>query len=674
MAHTFLFNLLIILGSATLVATIFHAFKVPTIVAFLAAGVLIGPNGLALVSTLPEAQSVAELGIIFLLFTLGLEFSFRRLKELRRPFLGLGLPQVVFTNLLASLTIHYGLHVPWSKAIFFGGLVALSSTATVLKMLQEDRALATPYGENSIGILLFQDIAVIPMILALPAFHAKGLDFTALSLEPAGTWLVQTLAFVLLVWITSRVFIPFLLNRVVHTKSRELFFFSIIFILFGIATLFEALGLSLSLGAFVAGVLISESPYGKQATSDLGFLRDNFLSLFFISIGMLLDIRFLASHILEVLSLVGLLIFLKSGLIYLLGRIHRYPHNISLFSALMLFQVGEFSFILAESGMSLGLFTPDELQYFLAASILSLGLTPVLYKLAPQISFKQNSKALLSFSLSKSLRGKVPTPPRETTPAKTLLIGFGVAGQHVAAALKTLEIPYRIVELNAATVKDFAKLGEPIHFGDATRVEILEAAGIETAPLAVITISGSQVIQQLVSAMHRIRPDLHIIVRIESLREAAKISDRKNVEVVVGEFETSLEVLARTLSHYGASSPDIHRFIVEARKNISASHGAFGKTIRKNIELPTWEALSAINPFWVKPEHVSVGKTIAEVSLRRLTGSNIVLVYREGLGSKIPGSDFILEAGDVLYLIGTPDSLKLAETLLSHGESPTPEP
>jgi len=657
-------DLLIILGSATFVAIIFHALKLPTVMAFLATGILIGPHSLGLISSTPNAQLMTEICAILLLFTIGLEFSFARLKQLRRPFFGLGFPQVGVTILVSAAIVAYVFKFAPNKAIFIGFMVALSSTATVIKLLTDSRDLGSPYADSTLGVLIFQDLAVIPMILALPLL--AGVENFQFS---AQTFVTKVLVSIVGLWVGSRYIIPVVLHRVAQTRSRELFFFCIIFFCFGAAFLFEQLGFSLSLGAFLAGILISESPYGKQATSDLMPLRDNFLGIFFVSIGMLLDVSFVQQNIATLAMIIPAVIILKVLIIYLLGRLIRKTHQSALFTGLILFQLGEFSFILANSGLQLGLLSNVELQYFLSTAIVTLALTPLFYKLAPTLAYKEFYQALIPKKLRAQTKAKTDTRPDAPAPVntKTIIIGYGISGQNLATALKALNIPYCIIDTNPQTVKKFSRLGDKIYFGDASRMEILDQAGIESARLVVITVAGSKWIDPIVRSIHKVRPDLRVLIRIEYLRDAKTFKERENVDLVVGEFETGIELLTRALGHYGVESEQIHSFVQSSRKKLAESEGALAHSLRRHLELPTWEALNALQPVVVHAGEFAVGKTILDLDLRRKTGANIVVIYREGFGSQMPNPDFTIAKEDVVYLIGKPESLEQGAAHLKQG-------
>ncbi len=659
-------ELLILLGSVTAVATLCHYLRLPTIIGFIFAGVAVGPSGLALVSSLPNADSVAEIAVIFLMFTIGLEFSFKRLWDLRRDFLKLGLTQVVITVILIALVTQIVLGFPLSKSIFLGLMISLSSTALVMKLLQDSRDLETPYGKSAFSILLSQDLAVIPMMLALPLLAGEGGNLPELKFIPLFRTLIEVAGVLFALWASARYVIPVLLERVVKTRSREVFFFSVLFFCLGIAYLFHLGGVSLSLGAFAAGLMIAEGPYGRQVTSDILPLRDNFLGVFFASVGMLLDLKFLGGHFLQVVMIGTSIFALKGFVLFLVGLVNRSSLGIAAIVALMLSQVGEFSFILASRGLELKILTADDHQYFLCVSVLSMIFTPFLFKLAPKIALARPSTR---WKVDKAAAAPIKTTVKasKATAGHTIIVGFGISGQNMATAMQSLKIPFKAVELNYEVVKKLKKRGVDIHFGDATRAEVLAHAGIDTAKLVVVAVSGAKIIGPIVQAVRNARPDVQIIVRSQYVRDVESLKREPLTDIVIAEIETAIELLARSLKVYGVGSEDIRQYMEQARTQLSTFSQLSTSLASPTLTLPSWEALSSIRPMRIGDKHHAVGKSLADLNLPRLTGTSVVSVFRDGLGTTIPGGSFVFQAGDVTHLIGSPESLAQAEQLLKGG-------
>lgn len=681
MLHSPLFlELLILFGATAAVTTLCHYLKFPTIIGFLVTGLIVGPSGLGLVSSLPNADTLAEIAGIFLMFTIGLEFSFKRLMKLRREFVRLGFFQVVLTTVLVALFLALKFDMSWNQGVFGGFLVALSSTALVMKLLQDARDLETPYGTRSISILLFQDIAVIPMMLAIPLLAAGPL--TSADGGASHSWIpsvsLRILAIMVSVlaalWVMTRYAVPILLERIVATRSREIFFFFVLFFCLGVAYLFQWVGLSLSLGAFAGGLIVSESPYGRQVTSDILPLRDNFLGIFFASVGMLLDTHFVVKHWPTVLALGATGFVIKFSIVSVVARLNRLPWSLAIVMGLVLCQIGEFSFILASRGQELGLLGPAEYQYFLSLTVLSMAATPFLYRLAP---FFLRSSAPMSWrflggsrealKVRKAVAEGQPTPHKSDMGGHAIIIGFGISGENVAAAFESLAIPFRVIELNHQTFKKARRRGVDIHYGDATRPDVLEHVGIGSARLVVVSISGSKILPMVMAAIRHQRPDVQVIIRAQYVRDVEDIAKEPQTEIVVGEIETSIEIMARALTVYGVSSQDIRRYMEEARHQLHTISQIKATLQSAFIGLPSWEALGTIKPLRIDAGFFAVHKALVDIDVRRRTGAIVVAVYREGLGSTVPDGDFLFQAGDVAQLVGSPEAQEQAEQLLRRG-------
>lgn len=676
----FFLQILTLVGATTLVATVFHYLRFPTIVGFICSGMLIGPYGLKLNDSIPGAQLLSEIGVIFLMFTIGLEFSLSKLKSFRKPFLGLGLAQVIGTVVVAFLIFRYLVGSPWQQALFFGYLISLSSTAIVVKLLQDSRESESPYGVAAIGVLLCQDLAVIPMMLSLPLLvSAKKFDAHFLESAHLYPWLTKFVLVVAFLYFGGRYLIPLILERVAKTRSRELFFSAVLMLCFSVAFALEKIGLSLSFGAFVAGLLIAESPYGRQATSDIIPMRDNFLGLFFASVGMLVDPQFVLMKFHWIVLIVCSVLVIKSGIVYTTARFLKYPSTIAAIAGLTVFQIGEFSFILANTGKSMQLISGEELQMFLSVTVVTMMLTPLVMTKAPQWAFSGRFASMGRFDLMDVPKGvlslltepasKTASEHPENSTAHTLIIGYGVAGQNVAAAFKSLSIPFTIIEQNFEMVQAHKKRGVPIFYGDASRAEILEHAGIDTARLVVIAVSGVHMTEAIVKAIRRERPDVHVVIRTQYAREAANYNFVDNADVVIAENETTIEILVRSLMAYGVDSDDIHSLMAKTRKNLRHHSSPWSDNLRKKVDLPAWETMSSIRPVLIKEDYAAVGRSLADLAIRQQTGATVVAIFRETLGTAIPSGDFVIEAGDVLHLIGSEDSQIQAKSVLS-GQSP----
>ena len=572
---------LILLGAAIAVAVTFHSFKLPPIVAYISAGILIGPSALGLISTSPQVYNVTEISAVLLMFTIGLEFSFRDLAKFGRPLVVLGLGQVLLTLLIFIALFYFGLSFTIQKSIFLAFLIVPSSTAVVLKLLQDHREFETPYGRASFSVLLMQDMAVIPMILVIPFLVSQKANADSFldSLFPLLLLILLALA---LIYLASRYALPFLFHRVSRTQNREIFFFTVLFVCVGAAALMHKIGLSVSLGAFIAGMLLAGSDYSKQATAEILPLRDTFLSLFFVAVGMMLDVHFLATHALEIFGL-GLGVFLmKSAILFFLVWLAGNSAGISRAVTGLLFQFGEFSFILAELGRGHSLISEQESQYFVAIGITSLALTPLLYKKLPFLlnslfwskllptAFQQRAERFRNAfrrTLTPDGRG---ADMSELTGEKGLadhviVIGFGVAGQSLCRVLKHLNLPFKIIELNAETVRVHSRQ-MPILFGDAAHVEILKSANIEQARLVVALTSGVSMLEPILRSIHQLRPEMPVIARTHYLTDLERLRSHPQTYFVVSESETTLKAIDLTLKSFHIEPAMVDGLINELRQ------------------------------------------------------------------------------------------------------------
>lgn len=673
--HTAL-EIVVLFGAATFVTLICHYLTLPTIVGFLVTGIIVGPFGLQLVSSLPNANTLASIAGVLLMFTIGLEFSFKKLIRIRVELMSLGVVQTGVTIMLVALLTHYLLAFGLPKAIFCGFLVSLSSTALVMKLLQDARETETPYGKNAISILLAQDLAVIPMVVALPVL-ATGSSLMP-TIDP--NFLLKTVAVIagvlVSLFVVSRYIIPFLFEKVVGTRSNELFIYFVLFLSIGICYLFHIGGLSVSLGAFAAGMLLSESPYGKQVTADIVPLRDNFLGIFFATVGMMLDLTFLVEHFLAIGGIIVAILVVKALVVFVACIFNRAPFSIAAFVAMMLTQIGEFSFIIASTGLDLGLFTREENQYFLSASVITMAMTPFLFKMAPKVAQAKIPAQWKLISRSAEARtvkanAKAAANKTEKMSGHTIIVGYGIAGQNLAGALESLEVPFSIIEMNYESVKNQKLKGVPIVAGDAAKLDVLEHAGIEHAKLVVIAISG-QFIANIIRTIRQIRPDVQIIVRAQYVREVEKIDSEHQTEVVVAEIETSIELLARSLRVYGVDPDDIRGYMQKAREQLTNFAAISSNLSASTINLPSWEALASIKPTRLKKNCYAVGKSLLELDFRNVSGCSVVSVYRDGIGSAVPDASFIFSSGDIIHLVGSEKSLQQAIQFVTYGTTKEP--
>ena len=539
----FLRELIIVLTATIAIVFIFQKLRLPTIVGFLLTGVIIGPHGFQLIQSVDQVETLAEVGVVLLLFTIGLEFSLETILSVQRRVVWAGLLQVVLTTLVV-LAVARLLGASVEVGLFYGFLVSLSSTAIVLRIYHDRGEIDSLQGRLASGLLLFQDLCVVPMMLLLPVLAGSGQDSIFLVVWVLAKSLITLVA---IVW-TARQLLPRLLHQVALLRNREIFVLFVVLVCFGTAWLTSETGLSLALGALVAGLVISESELSHQIVADILPLRDCFSGIFFISIGMLLNLGLLSQDfritLLELLLMIGIKSLVLFAVFWWLYRSIR----LGVVLGLGLAQIGEFSFVLAKAGINFRLLSPADGQIFLAASILSMMATPFLIQWAHAWAFGFEGL----FNKDTAFNGSRSGEAKETASATghVIVVGYGLNGQNLARVLKEVGIPYRVLEMDPDLVRSAKAGGEPISFGDGTRPEILQQVDIEKARVLVVAISDPAATARLVSQARRLRTDLYIIVRTRYVVEIDRLYRLGANQVIPEEFETSVEIFARVLQEY----------------------------------------------------------------------------------------------------------------------------
>jgi CPA2 family monovalent cation:H+ antiporter-2 len=653
----FLKTLVIIFGVSAFVVFVLQKLKVSSIVGFLVAGVALGPHGFGMIQEVREVELLAEVGVILLLFMIGLEISLKSLKRIRSTILGGGFLQVLLT-LLATAAITYPFLGKWNASFFIGFLVALSSTAIVMRMLFDRAEMDSPHGRLSMGILIFQDLCVVPLMLLVPILAGHQGSFVQVS------WtLFKSAAILFIVIFGARWLVPNLLHQIVHTRSRELFVITIILLCLGTALLTSELGLSLALGAFLAGLIISESEYAYQAISDILPFKDSFNGLFFISIGMLMNLKFLGDNLLVILLAVLFILLLKISTGFFSVHLLGHPIRISLQTGLHLAQIGEFSFVLAMAGKSAGLIAENLYQLFLSASVWSMVLAPFILRASPRISSWISSKKLLErLDRMRRKAAKEGFPSRRE--GHVIIIGFGLNGRNLAEVLKESSVPYVVLELNNDTVIQMKKKGEPIFYGDGTSPEILHKLGIGTARMLVVAISDPSSTRRIVQVARKENTRLYIIVRTRYTSEVEDLLKLGANEVIPEEFETSIEIFAKVLHHYQVPK---NLLIEQIEKIRSGSYEALRRVELPAKDLPQkCEILMDVDTesYLVRDRSRASGRSLQELMIRPTTGATVIAVKRGNEIIASPGLEFVFTPGDIIYLIGSNESLSKAFALL----------
>ncbi|NGZ95768.1 MAG: sodium:proton exchanger [Nitrospira sp. WS110] len=650
-------NLLLIYTVSIAVVFLFHQFRLPSIAGFLVAGALIGPHGLNLISDIETVQVLAEIGIVLLLFTIGIEFSLKHLASLRRLLLiaaPIQVGGVIAIALVGGLLA--GLPVP--QAIFWGFLLSLSSTAIVLKALAASGDSDSPHGRATIAILVFQDLAVVPMILLTPILASPSDGALSSVLFTLGKSILVVGCIVAGAWFA----VPRLLEHIVRSRSRELFLLTVIVMCLGIAWLTSLGGLSLALGAFIAGLVISESEYSHQAIAEVLPFRDSFNSLFFVSIGILMDWRILLEYPMVVIGLLIFVLLVKfvTGAAAVLAV--SMPPRSAVMTGIALAQVGEFSFILAQVGQDDNLLSGAPYQIFLAVSVCSMIITPFLMQLSPHIGRRIEAiQRLRHWFPGQTAAHVLETQGRHLRiKDHVIIVGYGLNGRNLARVLGETEVPYIALDLDGDTVRREAAHGLPLYYGDATNPNVLRHVKIENARVLVVAISDPFMARRAVQVARSLNPKIHIVVRTRYLRELEELHQLGADDVVPEEFETSIEIFALVLRTYNMPQDFVMRKAEQVRREGYAllrrselpelAHHLRGGTLT-DVEVETCR---------IEEHSPAVGQTLLQLALRPKTGASIIALTRGGVTESNPSEKTRLFAGDIVVLLGSRDEIQRA--------------
>lgn len=651
-------ELVVILALAAGILLLFRRFRLPGILAFILTGMIAGPHGLGWVKEVEEVTALAEIGVVFLLFVIGMEFSLKKLASLGKTVFVGGSLQVGLTIAGVAAVLHaFGLRL--ESAVFIGFLVCLSSTAIVLRVLQEKGRMDSAPGRVATAILIFQDIIVVPMMLVTPLLAGQSQDITTDLLKLLG----KMALLLVLVFLSGRYFVPGLLRAAIKGRGNELFIITIVVICFAAAFTTQAMGLSLALGAFFAGLVISETEHAYHATGIVLPFHELFLSFFFVSIGMLVDARLFIQAPLTIIGLFAAATLLKVIAAALAVWVLRYPLRAALNSALSLFQLGEFGFVLAIPGLKLGLLDQEHYQLFLAVAILGMATTPFMLERSDRIVrkvFLQFVPSAVSSRMDSLMRVKREQEKKMsgTLQDHVVIIGFGLNGQNVATAAMESGIRCAVVEEDPDLARKAQLVGLPVLHGDACNAHVLHEAHVERARVVVVAISDPEATKKIVAGVRAISGTVYILVRTRYVREIQANLDAGANEVIPEEFETSIEIFYRVLRKYLVPEQRIQDLVARIR----GDHYGMLRGVSSKPEKAASEGLTipgieiATLPVTLGRGKV-VGRTVAEVALREKYGITVLAIRRKGRYiTNVTGSTRIL-TDDVLYLLGSPDRI-----------------
>ncbi len=653
----FLRDFVTIFGVAIGITFLFYHLRIAPVVGYLIAGVLLGPSVLGAAKDVASIEVLAEVGVILLLFLIGVEFSLNEILRMNRRMFLVGFLQVFLTTGIVTL-IGIVLGASISQGLFVGFLVTMSSTVIVLKVLSDRGEIDSPQGRLTTAILIFQDLSIVVIVLIMPMLGGNaGFSGVEVALN-----VFLALAFVGVILLISRFIVPFLLYRVVQTHSRELFLISIVLICFGTAYLASLVGLSLAIGAFIAGLIISESEYGHQAFSEILPLKDIFSILFFVSIGMLLDVgSVLRDPWVILLGVLGIVV-LKLATGMLVPIMQGFPLRIGLLAGIALAQIGEFSFILLNEGLYYGLVSSHEYQVFLASAIITMVFTPFMIQ-----GSNRFSEAIERLPLPHGIklgRFHEEKTERSNLTNHVIVVGFGLNGKNVSNVLSSSRIPFIVLELNPETVRGEKKRGIPIIYGDASKESVLAHVNIRTARTIVIAISDASATRRIVELSRRLNPLIYIIARTRYSNEINPLYSLGANDVIPEEFETSIEIISRVLHHYFIPVNEIEKHISEVRKdgyemfrNLQQKYDVFPDL---RLHLPDIE----IETFRIMEGSQIAGKTLAEIAFRRKYGVTVLAVQRGKETITNPSGETSLLANDIVILMGKRESINPLKSVL----------
>jgi CPA2 family monovalent cation:H+ antiporter-2 len=632
-------DIVIILLISIPIIFIFNKMKVPSIVGFLIAGMIIGPYGFELITDSSEIKVMAEIGIMLLLFTIGLEVSFTRLIQIKKLLLVAGGFQLIGTIIVSSVIIFlFGLSL--KESIFLGILISFSSTAIVLKILSDKGELQAPHGRIALGILIFQDLSIVPLSLIILLLGTTE-DLAALDII-----LELLIAFGLtaLIIITSKYLMPHIVHQIAKLRMREVFTTGIILLLLGTSFLTHKLGLSFALGAFIVGLILAESDYNYQILSEIQPFRSVFNSIFFVSIGLLLNLHFVTHNYFTIAGVALGILSIKAVIIISIVILMKYPLRIAILIGFGLAQIGEFSFILAEAGYDFNLISENLFNVFLAITIFTMILTPFIFNLLPAITAKTS---LLSTPTEandikkKGLRDHV------------IIVGFGLNGRNLARVLKETGIKYTIIEMNPDTVKKEKAAGEHIIFGDVAKPEILHKAWVENASIIVFAISDPNATKLGLRTSKNINPNIYSLVRTRYVNEIEELK-RLGADIIIPEeFETSLQIFRKVLEKY-----HIPLNIIMQQVNL-LRHESYRLLINPEEDISTISHLDEIlakdltETYYINKDNKHIEKSLGGLNIRAETGATVIAIIREDNIISTPSGEDKIMLSDTLVLTGT---------------------
>jgi len=620
-----------IFATAAVSLAICSRLNVPEILGYLITGVLLGPNGLSVIHALHEVEMMAEIGVVLLLFAVGLEFSLSHLLALKKPALLGGGVQVGLSALIACGAVYLFVDKDMPLAITAGMMVALSSTAIVLKVLAGRGEMDSPHGRLSTAVLIFQDIAVIPMMLVIPVMAGGGGNVYG----ELGLTGLKAIVIVAAVFIGARTVVPKVLFHVAASKNRELFLLVVVLAGLGTASLTHKAGLSLALGAFLAGIMVSESGYGQQALSSVIPFKDIFTGFFFVSIGMLIDFNVYAQYPVMI-PLVALLLLVGKSLISAFSiLILKYPLKTAIVTGLALGQVGEFSFIMAKTGVSAGVLSSEHYKFAVAVIVLTMAAAPYMIKYSSAIADQ-----IMKLPFPKSWKmghQNMIVPPQKGFEDHIIIVGYGLAGRKLAASCHRDKIQFVVIEMNPETVKRELIKGVDIMYGDASSIEVLEHAHIDSARAIAVTVPDPVAVRKIVETARTEHPYIHIVARTRYALELSALKKLGANVVISEEVEAAAKIVDEMVGRFDEGGT-------------SAKMSCEPEIATRRITVPVGSKVA--------------GKSLRDLDLRYRYGISVIGVVRGGKMMSNPFSDFRIMDRDEMLIIGSDKDIKRLSSII----------
>ncbi len=639
-------DFIIVFLSSVVLLVILSRLKIPSIIGFLLTGIILGQSGLSIVNAGYEIEVISEVGVMLLMFTIGLEFSLEKFKEMKKEVLLYGGLQVLFT-LALSIIFTFFTSFTLAEKIFAGFLIPLSSTAIVLKILQDRGSLHSPSGKIMIGVLLFQDLCVVPLIILTPILASLGnIDGMAISIQ-----LLKSFILIVLILSISKYILPKIFDFVVSSKVNELFLVLVLGLCFGLALLTNHLGFSAALGAFIAGMVLAESDFLHQIEADVKPLRTIFLSIFFITVGMLLNMDYVMANPLKIAFFISIVFLIKLIVVFFSLFAFRIPVNNALLIGLGLAQIGEFSFMLLNIALPIKIISNDFYQLFLSVSVISMLITPFLMQLGYRIS-KENS-------LKKNIVDR-----DESMHKHVIIAGFGINGLNLSKIFKTLNIPYKIIEINPHTVKKYKRAGENIVYGDITQQDNLKRIGVDKAEMIIIAISDALATSAAVKISRALNPHIKIIVRSEFITQIEALYKVGADTVISQDFEASLEIASYVLKHYGITDSIIRLKSDQLRKRHYKFFSKHTQGAETHLKLAELASIYFLNyGYYVLGNANLVGNKFSEIENKlekEVESAQLIGLIRGKNILKDNVSDFFLEETDTLIVYAKQEKMDQA--------------